>query len=110
MDSLDKGEVTGAVAKRVIREMFDRNDGETCSQVVQRKGWTVVRDSRLLEETANAIVARHPTEAATFRDGDANRKQRTMKFFMGQAMKELKGKADPEELKVELERSLSRKT
>jgi Asp-tRNA(Asn)/Glu-tRNA(Gln) amidotransferase B subunit len=52
-------------------------------------------------------VTRHTEEAAAFRQGDANRKQRTMKFFMGQGMKELKGKADPEELKRELEKALT---
>jgi Asp-tRNA(Asn)/Glu-tRNA(Gln) amidotransferase B subunit len=106
VDALDSGEVTGAVAKRVIREMFEKKSGESCGDIVARNQWTVVRDNQLLESTAKLLVARHATEAAAFREGDANRQSRTMKFFMGQAMKELKGKADPEELKKELEKAL----
>jgi Asp-tRNA(Asn)/Glu-tRNA(Gln) amidotransferase B subunit len=41
VDALDDGSVTGAVAKRVIRDMFERRNGETCAQVVERNQWKV---------------------------------------------------------------------
>lgn len=106
VDALDADDVTGAVAKRVIREMFEKKNGENCLDIVERNQWTVLKDSQLLRDTAKHLVLQHESEANAFKTGDENRKVRTMKFFMGKAMKELKGKANPEELKRELEKAL----
>lgn len=107
IDELESGAVTGALAKRVLKEMFDAGKGSLCKDVLTEKKWDVLRDDSELLRVATLVVSRAPTEAASYREGDANRKQRMLKFFMGQAMKETKGRADPEEMRRLIEQQLS---
>jgi aspartyl-tRNA(Asn)/glutamyl-tRNA(Gln) amidotransferase subunit B len=109
VDELESGAMTGAIGKRVLKELFESGDGVTlCRQVLDKHGWAVVRDNDgELERVAALVVSRSPQEATSYRQGDENRKQRMLKFFMGQAMKETKGRADPEAMRRLIERQLA---
>jgi Asp-tRNA(Asn)/Glu-tRNA(Gln) amidotransferase B subunit len=62
-----------------------------------------VSDTRAIEEIVNNILAEHPSDAADYRAGNL----KVMGFFMGQAMKAAKGKANPKVMKEILTTRLS---
>lgn len=105
LEGLAEGTVTGALAKRVLREMFVAGDGASCGAVVQRCGLGVVDGAGVVADVARAVVtAELATEWAT---ADANRRSRMLKHFMGQGMKQTAGKVKPDELRRALEEHLA---
>ena len=65
--------------------------GEAPEKIVERKGLSQVSDSAALEAVVDAVIARNPAEVEKYKGGKAN----LLGFFVGQAMKELKGKGNP---------------
>jgi aspartyl-tRNA(Asn)/glutamyl-tRNA(Gln) amidotransferase subunit B len=58
---------------------------------VQEKGLAQVSDESALEAVVDSVIARSPAEVAKYKAGKKN----LLGFFVGQAMKELKGKGNP---------------
>lgn len=108
LDAICAGQVSGKLAKRVIRVMFDRSASEAplCDAIVKEYGWDVISDEAILGEVAQRVLEECPNEVATYHQGDDNKKQRMLKHFMGTAMKMTKGKADPELMKEQVEKAL----
>jgi aspartyl-tRNA(Asn)/glutamyl-tRNA(Gln) amidotransferase subunit B len=73
----------------VFEEMAETgNDPET---IVKQKGLEQVSDSGELTALVDEILAENPEEVAAYRNG----KTKLFGFFMGQVMKQTRGKADP---------------
>ena len=68
----------------------------------QEKGLLQISDEAALAETIERILSQHPNEVAEFRQG----KDKLLGFFVGQAMKETKGKGNPKLLNELLLRRL----
>ncbi len=79
----------GPGAKQVVEELF-RNGGDP-GDVVRAKGLAQVSDASALEAAVEKVLAASPAEVERYRAG--NRK--LMGFFVGQVMKETKGKGNP---------------
>lgn len=109
LTALANGTITWKQGKLVIRAMFDSADGAMCLDIVRKRGWNVVRDVGDIAQVASQVIAQSPSEARSFREGDANRRQRVLKFFMGAAMKATSGKADPEAMRAAIEKELEKK-
>ena len=86
---VDAGTVGGPGAKQALEALF-REGGEP-AEVVREKGLAQVSDEGAVEAVVDAVLARSPTEVERYRGG--NRK--LMGFFVGQVMKEMKGKGNP---------------
>jgi aspartyl-tRNA(Asn)/glutamyl-tRNA(Gln) amidotransferase subunit B len=65
--------------------------GEAPQRIVERKRLAQVSDEGALAAVVDAVIARNPAEVAKYKAGKAN----LLGFFVGQAMKELKGKGNP---------------
>jgi aspartyl-tRNA(Asn)/glutamyl-tRNA(Gln) amidotransferase subunit B len=77
------------------RALFARLvQGETASpkDIVEKECLAQVSDSGALKEALEKIVAANPKQAAEIESG----KHQTAMWFVGQIMKEMKGKADPQ--------------
>ncbi|HZR08260.1 MAG TPA: Asp-tRNA(Asn)/Glu-tRNA(Gln) amidotransferase subunit GatB [Myxococcales bacterium] len=85
----DSGAISSTAAKDVLAELI--RTGEPPSRIVERKGLAQVSDSSALESVVDAVLARNPSEVERYKGGKAN----LLGFFVGQAMKELKGKGNP---------------
>jgi aspartyl-tRNA(Asn)/glutamyl-tRNA(Gln) amidotransferase subunit B len=85
----DSGAISSTAAKEVLAELI--RTGEAPEKIVERKGLAQVSDSGALEAVVEAVIARHPSEVEKYKGGKAN----LLGFFVGQAMKELKGKGNP---------------
>jgi aspartyl-tRNA(Asn)/glutamyl-tRNA(Gln) amidotransferase subunit B len=89
MKLLESDAVTATVAKTVFEEMAETgNDPET---IVRQKGLEQVSDTSELTALVDDILDRNPDEVTAYRNG----KTKLFSFFMGQVMKQTRGKADP---------------
>jgi aspartyl-tRNA(Asn)/glutamyl-tRNA(Gln) amidotransferase subunit B len=85
----DSGTLSSTAAKEVLAELL--RTGKPAAQIVQEKGLAQVSDEAALEAAVDAVIARSPGEVDKYRSGKKN----LLGFFVGQAMKELKGKGNP---------------
>ncbi len=101
LDLVEKGVISGKIAKAVFEEMADT--GEAPAAVVERKGLVQVSDAGELEAVVAGVLEGHPSEAAAYRAG----KTKLLGFFVGQVMKATKGKANPQVVNELLRKRLS---
>lgn len=86
----EKGTINSTVAKEVFEVVFDKNvDPE---QYVSEHGLGMVNDEGALRETIEKIIADNPQSVADYQAG----KKKAIGFLVGQTMKAMHGKADPE--------------
>lgn len=85
----DSGAISSTAAKEVLAELI--RSGKAPRQIVEEKGLAQVSDSSALESVVDAVIARNPGEVEKYKGGKKN----LLGFFVGQAMKELKGKGNP---------------
>ncbi|MGQ9855704.1 MAG: Asp-tRNA(Asn)/Glu-tRNA(Gln) amidotransferase subunit GatB [Fervidobacterium sp.] len=83
----------GTISRNMAKEVFQESalSGKSPRQIVEEKGLKQVDDSTLIEEVAKKVIESHPQQVETFKAG----KEGLFGFFVGQVMKELKGKANP---------------
>ena len=86
---VDSKVINSTVAKEVFEVMFDKNiDPE---KYVEEKGLKTVNDERELQKTIEDIIVANPKSVEDYRNG----KEKAISFLVGQTMKAMKGKADP---------------
>jgi aspartyl-tRNA(Asn)/glutamyl-tRNA(Gln) amidotransferase subunit B len=86
---LEKGIVSGKIAKTVFEEMFATGAG--AEQIVQAKGLVQISDEGAIAAIVQQVIDANPQSVADYKAG----KDRAVGFLVGQAMKETKGKANP---------------
>ncbi|MBE3574399.1 MAG: Asp-tRNA(Asn)/Glu-tRNA(Gln) amidotransferase subunit GatB [Firmicutes bacterium] len=86
---MEKGVISGKIAKTVFEEMF--LSGQDAEQIVKDKGLVQIADTGELEGIIQRIIAANPQPAEDFRKG----KEKALGFFVGQVMRETKGRANP---------------
>ena len=65
--------------------------GEKASTIVEKKGLSQISDEGAIKEVVEKVVNSHPAEIESYRNGKTN----LLGFFVGQVMKETKGRANP---------------
>ena len=89
---IDKGTISSAIAKKVLEELFENpKDPE---EIIKEKGWIQISDEGAIKEVVMKILEANPQSVADFKAG----KDKALGFLVGQAMKETKGKANPQML------------
>ena len=86
---IDAGEISGKIAKEILPELLSK--GGSPKQLVKERGLGMIGDPKVIEEIIDKLIFNHPNEVESFRAG----KKKLLGFFVGQLMKETKGKADP---------------
>ncbi|MDI9425134.1 MAG: Asp-tRNA(Asn)/Glu-tRNA(Gln) amidotransferase subunit GatB [Spirochaetota bacterium] len=86
---IDDDTISGKIAKAVFDEMV--RTGADPSDIVREKGLVQLTDMGAIESIIDRVIAENPESVADYKSG----KERALKFLMGQAMKESKGKANP---------------
>jgi len=85
------GKVTRQAGKQVFEAMFFGDDSFDVAAFVKENDLEQVQDTGLIDSTVKAIIEANPKAVEQYRSGGT----KIMGFFVGQAMKQLKGKADP---------------
>lgn len=86
---VDKGAISGKLAKTVFEEML--GTGQDPEAIVKERGLAQISDAETLLPLAQEIIDANPKEAADYRAG----KTKVMGFFVGQLMKKTQGQANP---------------
>ena len=86
---VEEGVISGKIAKTVFDEMA--RTGKPAQQIVEEKGLVQISDSDALEDVVSDVIAGNPKEVEAYKNG----KTKLLGFFVGQVMKETKGKANP---------------
>lgn len=86
---VEKSEVSPQNAKKVFEKVFEEDIDPVA--YIEEHGLKIVEDTGLLEETINRILDANLGPLSELLGG----KDKVMGFFVGQIMKEMKGKANP---------------
>ena len=87
---IDKGTISSAIAKKVLEELFE--NPRKPEEIIKEKGWIQISDEGAIKEVVLKILEANPQSIVDFKAG----KDRALGFLVGQAMKETKGKANPQ--------------
>jgi aspartyl-tRNA(Asn)/glutamyl-tRNA(Gln) amidotransferase subunit B len=90
IDLLDAEEISHNTAKDVLVQMF--RSGQTPAAIVEAKGLAQISDREVLAQIVAEVLAANPEQVATYLDG----KEQIRGWFVGQVMRETKGKANPQ--------------
>lgn len=89
---IDKGTISSSIGKKVLVELFENpRDPE---EIIKEKGWIQISDEGAIKEVVLKILEANPQSIADYKGG----KDKALGFLVGQAMKETKGKANPQML------------
>ena len=86
---IDKGTISGKIAKQVLPEMW--RSGESAAAVVEKQGLVQISDEGELSGIVRKIIDANPQSVADYKAG----KKKAIGFLVGQIMKETKGRANP---------------
>ncbi len=81
--------ISGKIAKDILPEIIETNISP--KKLVDQKGLAMISDSSSLEIIVDELIKNHPEEVKAYKNG----KTKLLGFFVGQLMKQTKGKADP---------------
>mgnify|MGYP001558500698 CR=1 FL=1 len=87
---IEKGTINGKIAKEILPEII--KTGESPSQVVESKGVTQIANNDALLPVVQNIINANPKQVEQYLSG----KDKILGFFVGQVMRETKGRANPE--------------
>ncbi len=100
---VEKAEVSPQNAKKVFEKVFDEDIDPV--SYIEEHGLKIVEDTGLLEETINKILDANPGPLSELLGG----KDKVMGFFVGQIMKEMKGKANPASVRETLMKEVEKR-
>ncbi len=87
---IEKATISNNIGKQIIVEMMQ--SGEKASAIVEKKGLSQISDTGAIKEIAQKIIDANPSQVEAYRGG----KDKLFGFFVGQVMKETKGRANPQ--------------
>jgi aspartyl-tRNA(Asn)/glutamyl-tRNA(Gln) amidotransferase subunit B len=97
---IDRGAVSGPVAKDVFEKMWD--SGRGAAEIVSAEGLGRIDDQNAIDRIVADVLAGHAGPVADYRAG----KTKAFGFLIGQVMKATAGKADPARVNESVRRVL----
>jgi len=94
------GTISGKIAKQVFEIMLETGDGAT--KIVEEKGLKQESDTGAIEKVIADVMAANEDKVAQYRGG----KDKLFGFFVGQTMKAMQGKANPQVVNELLKKTL----
>lgn len=89
---IDEGTISTKIAKDVLEKLFEEPKGPM--DIVKENGWLQISDEAAIKEVVIKVLQENPQSVEDYKAG----KDRALKFLLGQAMKQTKGKANPQML------------
>jgi aspartyl-tRNA(Asn)/glutamyl-tRNA(Gln) amidotransferase subunit B len=94
------GTISGTIAKQVLEKMLDTGDG--AAAIVEREGLKQESDSGAIEAAVDTVLAANADKVEQYKGG----KEALFGFFVGQTMKAMQGKANPQVVNELLKKKL----
>jgi len=86
---INKGELSGKLAKEILPKIFETGDGP--SMIMEREGLKQISDTAALEKIADDVIDANPKQVEQYKGG----KTALLGFLVGQMMKASRGQANP---------------
>ena len=87
---IDKGTISSSIAKKVFQELLEKP--REPEEIIKEKGWVQISDEGAIKEVVLKILEQNPQSIVDYKAG----RDRALGFLVGKAMKETKGKANPQ--------------
>ena len=101
IDNIESGKVSNRLAKDIFEEMCET--GKSPSDIISEKGLSQISDEGEIEKLVNDVLSANPENVEKYKNG----KDKLFGFFVGEAMKLSKGKANPKLLNELLKSKLN---
>jgi len=101
LELIEAGVISGKIAKTVFDEMA--RTGKPAKQIVAEKGLVQITDTDAIDDIVARIISNNPKEVEAYQNG----KTKLLGFFVGQVMKETRGKANPKLVNQILKKKLA---
>ncbi|MDD3420074.1 MAG: Asp-tRNA(Asn)/Glu-tRNA(Gln) amidotransferase subunit GatB [Candidatus Gastranaerophilales bacterium] len=101
IDLIEKGTISNNIGKKIITIMLET--GDHAKDIVEKQGLSVISDDSAIREIAQKIVDANPEQVEAYKGG----RDKLFGFFVGQVMKETKGRANPQVINDILKELLS---
>ena len=102
LDLLKKGTISNNIAKSLVIDIL--KTGKDAQALVEEKGLSVISDESSILPIIQKIITDNQEQVAAYKGG----KDKLFGFFVGQAMKETKGRANPQLLNKLLKEELDK--
>ncbi len=86
---IEEGVISGKIAKTVFDDMAQT--GKPANQIVDEKGLIQITDTDAIDDVVAKVISNNPKEVEAYKNG----KTKLLGFFVGQVMRETRGKANP---------------
>lgn len=96
--------ISGKIAKMVFEAMA-AGEG-SADEIIEKKGLKQVTDSGAIEAMLDEVLAANAEQVEQYRASDEAKRGKMFGFFVGQAMKASKGKANPGQVNQLLKQKL----
>ena len=100
LHGIETGEITAAIGKRVFATMFET--GKPAAEIIVSEGLSPINDAESVEKICREVLNKNPDNVAKYRAGNEG----VFKFFVGQVMRETRGRANPQTINDILKRLL----
>ena len=97
--------ISGKIAKMVFEAMA-AGEGDSVDAIIEAKGLKQVTDSGAIEAMLDEVLAANAAQVEQYRASDEAKRGKMFGFFVGQAMKASKGKANPQQVNELLRKKL----
>ena len=99
---IDSGKISGKIAKEVFEKSFE--SGKLPSQIVAEEGLTQISNEDDLVKIVREVIDNNPESLEKYRSGKIN----VRGFFVGEVMKQTKGRANPQLVNKILDEELAK--
>jgi len=97
---MDKKVINATIGKRVLENMYQ--SGDDPQSIVDREGLAMVSDTSVIDEVVQPLLEANADSVERYRGGE----EKLFGFFMGQTMRAMRGKADPDAVRQRLQEML----
>ena len=101
VDNIEKGKISNRQAKEVLEEMCE--NGKGALEIIDEKGLSQISDENEIESLVDNVLNSNPENVKKYKNG----KDKLFGFFVGEAMKLSKGKANPKIVNDLIKKKLS---
>ncbi len=101
VDNIENGKISNRQAKEVLEEMCE--SGKGALEIIDEKGLSQISDKNEIESLVDNVLNSNPENVKKYKNG----KDKLFGFFVGEAMKLSKGKANPKIVNDLIKKKLS---
>ncbi|UYM15148.1 Asp-tRNA(Asn)/Glu-tRNA(Gln) amidotransferase subunit GatB [Endozoicomonas euniceicola] len=86
--------ISGNIAKKVFEALWN-GEGKDADEVIEKKGLKQVTDTAAIEAMIDEVLTANARQVENYRAAPVEKRGKMIGFFVGQAMKASRGKANP---------------